>query len=83
MFAHRSIGTIHVLRNQDLGFSDPTSLPFVITLSTEHNQKIVAPLPLVLPRRRHGLWTAPKGLHQYEIPTSNLKVSANRIFQGH
>ena len=31
-------GTIHVLRNQDFGFSDP--LPFVITFSTERNQKL-------------------------------------------
>ena len=31
------LGNIHVLRNQDLGFSDP---PFVITFSTERNQKL-------------------------------------------
>ena len=33
-----ALGTIHVLRNQDLGFSDP--LPFVITFSTERNRKL-------------------------------------------
>ena len=33
-------GTIHVLRNQDFGFSDPTALPSVITYSTERNQKL-------------------------------------------
>ena len=31
------LGNIHVLRNQDFGFSD--LLPFVITFSTERNQK--------------------------------------------
>ena len=30
------LGTIRVLRNQDFGFSDPSSLPFVITSSTQH-----------------------------------------------
>ena len=34
------LGTIHVLRNQDLGFSDPPPFPFVITFSTERNQKL-------------------------------------------
>ena len=33
-------GTIHVLRNQHLRFSEPTSLPFVVTFSTERNQKL-------------------------------------------
>ena len=33
-----ALGTIHVLCNQDLGFSD--SLPFVITFSTERNRKL-------------------------------------------
>ena len=32
------LGTIHVLRNQDFGFSTP--LPFVITFSTERNLKL-------------------------------------------
>ena len=35
-----SLGNIHVLRNQDLGFSDPPPPPFVITFSTERNQKL-------------------------------------------
>ena len=30
--------TIHVLRNQELGFSDP--IPFLITFSTKRNQKL-------------------------------------------
>ena len=34
------LGNIHVLRNQDLGFSDPPPPPFVITFSTERNQKL-------------------------------------------
>ena len=36
--ASNSLGTIHVLPTQDLGFSDP--LPFVITFSIECNQKM-------------------------------------------
>ena len=32
--------TIHLLLNQDLGFSDPPTSPFVITFSTECNQKL-------------------------------------------
>ena len=42
-------GNIHVLRNQDLGFSDPPPPPFVITFSTERNQKLPFSDPPPLP----------------------------------
>ena len=40
------LGTIHVLRNQDFGFSAP--FQFVIIFSVEHNQKLQFSDPLDL-----------------------------------
>ena len=43
---HFTIGTMHLLPNQDFGFSNPLS--FVITFSTERNQKLTFSDPPLL-----------------------------------